>query len=279
MLAVPRRNTSKKNTTGLRCDHSTRQANATAPNDRPSVGATSGDPCLLLAWVRFGHYHARHIWETHSVTDWILVDYENVQPADFDVAGQPDTRIFVFLGPKQKNIPAALADVPRPKADPAKRQVPSLDAVRQALVDAHNTRPRKPSRCATGSTRVSTRRSRTPPSAACSTDLSGAVWSRSPQTRSPTPYSPTPPPTAEARMSATRGARTETRDRGRPARIPRPFAPHRPNAGQRPALPVYAPHLLDRPYGDELCPTSSSVPTARGTVPKRTWQPTTPAMC
>ena len=38
---------------------------------------------------------------------------------------------------------AALADVPRPKADPAKRQVPSLNAVRQALVDAHNTRPRQ----------------------------------------------------------------------------------------------------------------------------------------
>lgn len=39
---------------------------------------------------------------------WILVDYENVRPSDFDPERQPDTRILVFLGPNQQKLPADL---------------------------------------------------------------------------------------------------------------------------------------------------------------------------
>lgn len=189
-------------------------------------------PLPLLAWVRFGHRHARHIWETHSVTDWMLVDSENVQPAvrhcgtlrpmleqrlGFShclpsvVVPSKTPRTASTLFPKiaattrlsSTSAPSASTPLDTPRlpvclarqADPAKRQVPSLDAVRQALVDAHKTRPRKPSRCATGSTRVQ-QDAVGPPSGTCSTDFGAVAWSRSPQTRSLTPYSPTPPPTA-----------------------------------------------------------------------------------
>ena len=48
------------------------------------------------------------------MTEWILVDYENVQPDDFDSIRDSGTNIMVFLGPKQKNIPAALATALQP---------------------------------------------------------------------------------------------------------------------------------------------------------------------
>lgn len=39
---------------------------------------------------------------------WILVDYENVRPTDFDPERQRDTHILVFLGANQSKIPADL---------------------------------------------------------------------------------------------------------------------------------------------------------------------------
>ncbi len=39
---------------------------------------------------------------------WILVDYENVRPTDFDPERQQDTHILVFLGATQSKIPADL---------------------------------------------------------------------------------------------------------------------------------------------------------------------------
>ena len=48
------------------------------------------------------------------MTNWILVDYENVQPTNFDPDKQQDAGIFVFLGPSQNKIPADLVAALQP---------------------------------------------------------------------------------------------------------------------------------------------------------------------
>ena len=51
-----------------------------------------------------------------SVTHWLLVDYENLQPA-LRPRSLPDTRVVVFHGARQRDAPAKL-----------KSQLPSIDA-------------------------------------------------------------------------------------------------------------------------------------------------------
>lgn len=46
-----------------------------------------------------------------KMAHWILVDYENVRPSDFQPDKQPDTNIVVFLGANQNKVPTALAVV------------------------------------------------------------------------------------------------------------------------------------------------------------------------